>query len=653
MSLDRLGQQIDASVQWKRALTAVLVRYRSWLAANRMATPALEARLERALRQLRSEQLTLAFVGEFSRGKTELINALFFAGCGRRILPSQPGRTTMCPTELFFDARAARPYLRLLPIETRLEEVSLAELRQRPVAWVTFNLDAQEPAAMADAFAEVARVKSVSREQALRLGFDPATLEPSGEAERVRVPAWRHALASVDHPLLRKGLRILDTPGLNALGSEPELTLSMLPEAQVVFFLLAADSGVTASDLAIWDGHVRGLDRVGPRRLYALLNKIDVLEDELLAPEEIAANQERVRRDSAEQLGLGVEQVLPLSARQGLLARVRNDARLLARSRFAELESLLGERLVADRGRLVDEQVVAPLREILVASEALLAQRIARVADQQRQLAAQERDQDAVLAELGERARAEHAEHHKGLIALRGQQNLLRRQAELLRQAIGPERLEQHLLAVRERLLGSWTTLGINQGIVGFFNLLESDLDHLRNEAAMADRTVAAIYRRHNEAYPLMAVDAPRLELEAFARELQQLRLRADHFRLRPSTLLTEQHRLTRRFLGTLAQSVVDLHRRLRGAIERWEAEVLFPLLQFNQERKQLLEQQLLEMRALAQASRQARTRGQMLGRYAEQLAQQREEVEELLRSLQRCAPAPQYGNVVQLPLAR
>ncbi len=186
----------------------------------------------------------------------------------------------------------------------------------------------------------------------------------------------------------------------------------------------------------------------------------------------------------------------------------------------------------------------------------------------------------------------------------------MRRQAELLRQAIGPERLEQHLLAVRERLLGSWTTLGINQGIVGFFSLLESDLDHLRNEAAMADRTVAAIYRRHNEAYPLMAVDAPRLELEAFARELQQLRLRADHFRLRPSTLLTEQHRLTRRFLGTLAQSVVDLHRRLRGAIERWEAEVLLPLLQFNQERKQLLEQQLLEMRALAQASRQARTRG-------------------------------------------
>lgn len=640
MSLDRLGQQFDASVQWKRALAAVLVRYRGWLAANRLGTPALEARLERSLRLLRGEQLTLAFVGEFSRGKTELINALFFAGYGRRILPSQPGRTTMCPTELFFDARAARPYLRLLPIESRLDDASLVELRRQPSAWVTFTLDPDNPAAMSEVFAEVARVKAVPREQALRLGFDPAALEPAGEGDRVRVPTWRHALASIDHPLLRKGLRILDTPGLNALGSEPELTLSMLPEAHVIFFLLAADTGVTASDLAIWEQHVRGLDGEGPRRLYALLNKIDVLEDELLAPEEVAASQARVRRDSAAQLGIGVEQVLPLSARQGLLARVRKDDRLLSRSRFEDLETLLGERLVADRGRLIEEQVVAPLREMLRASQALLEQRIARVDEQQRAFASRETDQEALLAELGERARQEHGEYHKRLLALRGQQNLLRRQAALLREHIAPERLELHLREVRERLTGSWTTLGINQGIVRFFDSLAADLEHLRGEADMADRTVAAIYRRHNEANPLLAVDAPRLELETYHRELAQLRRHADHFRLRPSTLLTEQHSLTRRFLATLAQSVIELRERARREVERWEDEALLPLLQFNQERRQLLEQQMLDMRALARESRQSRTRSQLLERYAGQLDRQLDEVRELLRGLRQAGPA-------------
>ena len=47
-----------------------------------------------------NEKLVVAFVAEFSRGKSELINAIFFADTGRRILPATPGRTTMCPVEL-------------------------------------------------------------------------------------------------------------------------------------------------------------------------------------------------------------------------------------------------------------------------------------------------------------------------------------------------------------------------------------------------------------------------------------------------------------------------------------------------------------------------------------------------------------------------
>jgi hypothetical protein len=41
---------------------------------------------------------------------------------------------------------------------------------------------------------------------------------------------------------------VLDTLGLNALGTEPELTLSMIPNAYAVLFLLAMDTGVTKSD---------------------------------------------------------------------------------------------------------------------------------------------------------------------------------------------------------------------------------------------------------------------------------------------------------------------------------------------------------------------------------------------------------------------
>lgn len=69
---------------------------------------------ERALRMsdladaLRRDRLTLAFVAEYSRGKTELINALFFSDFGQRLLPSDAGRTTMCPTEIGYEEGASR-----------------------------------------------------------------------------------------------------------------------------------------------------------------------------------------------------------------------------------------------------------------------------------------------------------------------------------------------------------------------------------------------------------------------------------------------------------------------------------------------------------------------------------------------------------------
>jgi hypothetical protein len=73
----------------------------------------------------------LAFVAEVSRGKSELLNAIFFADTGRRVLPATPGRTTMCPVELQFDAGTAAE-LALLPIDTRLGGLSLADCAVSP-----------------------------------------------------------------------------------------------------------------------------------------------------------------------------------------------------------------------------------------------------------------------------------------------------------------------------------------------------------------------------------------------------------------------------------------------------------------------------------------------------------------------------------------
>ena len=121
----------------------------------------------------------------------------------------------------------------------------------------------------------------VSVDQARRLGFDETQLDQSDASGKVMIPAWRHAMLSLDNPVLRKGLCILDTPGLNALGSEPELTISMIPNAQAILFMLSADTGVTASDMAIWKQYVDTDSADHRAGRFAVLNKRDVLWERL------------------------------------------------------------------------------------------------------------------------------------------------------------------------------------------------------------------------------------------------------------------------------------------------------------------------------------------------------------------------------------
>jgi hypothetical protein len=87
----------------------------------------------------------LAFLAEYSRGKSELINALFFSSFKERLLPSDVGRTTMCPTEIFHDP-SEEPYLKLLSVETRYRDESISQLKNMPVEWskVRLNINSAE-----------------------------------------------------------------------------------------------------------------------------------------------------------------------------------------------------------------------------------------------------------------------------------------------------------------------------------------------------------------------------------------------------------------------------------------------------------------------------------------------------------------------------
>ena len=359
MSNMEFKEQMHEYSLWRAKLIQGIEMYHQWRIRYDVNDTHSNNTILNVLKGLQTDRITLAFVAEFSRGKTELINSLFFAETGLRLLPSSPGRTTMSPTELYHDEEGGN-YIRLLEIESRLEDISMAEFKNNTARWKQIDLDCNSPVQMQEAFKELIATKQVDRALADKLGLwneREAAEQGIVNPEKVEIPCWRHALISFPHPLLKEGLTILDTPGLNALGAEPELTLSMLPSAQAVVFVIAADTGVTKSDMDMWRNHVCHARGGSKRGLAVVMNKIDAMWDDLAGD---AGYHDAIKSQvkiSATTLKIDESAIFPISAKQALLAKVKGDKALLHRSRIDNLENYLAEGIVKQRRNILMETV--------------------------------------------------------------------------------------------------------------------------------------------------------------------------------------------------------------------------------------------------------------------------------------------------------
>lgn len=246
-------------------------------------------------------------------------------------------------------------------------------------------IDTTSAEAMQEALRHVSDVIRVPPAVAENLGFTLAEgdseLLRRGEDGCVEIPRWRHAVINFPHPLLEQGLVILDTPGLNAIGTEPELTLSLLPNAHAVLFILAADTGVTQSDLTVWREHIASAGGRSKGRIV-VLNKIDTLWDELKSAQEVSAEICRQVDTCAWTLDLAEDQIFPVSAQKALVAKINGDGELLQRNRLGELETALSQELIPAKQEIVRDGIDADFADCFQRTRSLLDSRLSGLHEQ-------------------------------------------------------------------------------------------------------------------------------------------------------------------------------------------------------------------------------------------------------------------------------
>ncbi len=598
MDTNRLQAQLQAFDTWKVGLIKAIEDYQSWLAKHQLGSPAVELRLYEAIETLRSDKLTIAFVAEFSRGKTELINAIFFADYKRRLLPSEIGRTTMCPTELFFDNASPDPYVRLLPIETRFNDISIAELKKEPGHWVTLPLDIQSADQMAATFREVVKVKRVTIEEAQRLGlYNEEALVPVAKKgappTHVDVPMWRHAMISFPHPLLQQGLVILDTPGLNALGTEPELTISMIPNAHAVIFVLAADTGVTRSDLDIWQYHITKFRQGNQNGLVATLNKIDALWDEMKTKADIDASITAQCKETARLLDIDVRNVFPVSAQKALVAKSKQDPELLAQSRILALEALLADEIVPSKQRIVSDNIARQIGALLNESRQLVANRLASSQHQLSDLSSLASRNKDVLQQLTEKTRERQAAYQNSVKYFQSSRRSLAQQAKTMVDELSVASFDQMVTRMRKTMTDSWTTAGLKTGMKALFDSARDTMQVVTRHAEQTRALIDSIYRKFREDNDMPEIKFPELTLLGYLAELETLYQHEEEFRNSTVTTMTEQSLVVKKFFISLVSHVREVFVKASQETDRWLGNVMNPLVQQIEENKLLLEKRL------------------------------------------------------------
>ncbi len=459
------ASHLDALGQWRADTDARLASLARFAREHDLLDDASAEWFEAMRHRLSGEKLMVAFVAEFSRGKSELINAIFFSDKGRRMMPASAGRTTMCPVELGYDAEDPVG-LSLLPIETRLEPTSLTEYRARRSAWTWIELDLQNPDGMAQALAQVVRTRLVSKDEAARLGFwddeRPDDNPPLQAEDLVEVPVWRHARINLPHPLLKRGLVVLDTPGLNAIGTEPELTLGLLPQAHATVFILGADTGVTRSDLSIWRDHLSGpaLAR------YVALNKIDTLVDPLSTPAEVEAVIARQRESVAQTLEIPAAHVFPISARLALTSRLSGDASGMAASRLEAFEHALSDGLLPRRRDNLAEASVAGALRFQQQLQRRFGEMRRLYADQLLELRGLRGKSSGKVQLMLQRVQAEATEFEQCTARLQAMRSVHARMMKDVLRELSSDRLRAEVEVLQQVLGGSWLPLGARKAFI-------------------------------------------------------------------------------------------------------------------------------------------------------------------------------------------
>jgi hypothetical protein len=284
-------------------------------------------------------------------------------------------------------------------------------------------------------------------------------------------------------------------------------------------------------------------------------------------------------KSCAELLGIEENQIFPVSAQKGLLAKINGDEALLKRSRLAELEQALSDELISSKQAIVRDQTEAELSDLLDNSLALVEARQRGIEEQLNELKGLQGKNQDVVGHIMAKITADKEAFERGLQQFQALRSVYSQQSIKLFSQIGMDVLRDEVRSARDSMVKSRFTKGIRDAMGNFFKRVDLHMASANDQIEEINKMMEAMYRKLNLEHGINLINIPPFSMQRYRKEMQRLEEAYDQqFNTFYTFLTTEQYTLTSRFFETLASRVVQVFEILNKDVENWLKAVMSPM---------------------------------------------------------------------------
>ena len=298
---------------------------------NELNMSSASENLSKLSSKVNNDTFKIQVIGTFSNGKSTVINALL----GENVLPAYALPTTAVINEVKYgDKKEAILHFRNPLPENLPESLSKKALSHMQ----KYNMENIPPLHI-----EYGEIEDYV---VIPIGADPKEMLLESPYEKVEL-FW-------PLPMLKEGVEIIDSPGLNESATRARVTMDYLSKADAILFVLAADHLCSQDEMEFIENNLNAYGFTDP---FFVVNRFDLIREQ---------EKERMRKFAELKLAeFSTNKIYFISAQQALDGEMTNIIDLYKQSGMEEFVTKLSDFLTKDKGKIKLSQPARELKRIL------------------------------------------------------------------------------------------------------------------------------------------------------------------------------------------------------------------------------------------------------------------------------------------------